>query len=85
MEGDQLDGSKTSLFGDNRIISGVEIDKIGNRTTYWMFENHPRSLPSKKRSISRRVTRALLPPCWTSQNCLETLPETGSLKISTAN
>src|SRR5690242_1036059 len=44
MEGDQLDGSRVSLNGDNRIINGVEFNIIGKRTAYWMFENHPGSL-----------------------------------------
>lgn len=44
MEGDQLDGSRVAMNGDNRIINGVEFNIIGKRTAYWMFENHPGSL-----------------------------------------
>lgn len=44
MESDQLDGSKVSMNGNNRIINGVEVNIIGRRTAYWMFEDHPGSL-----------------------------------------
>lgn len=41
-EGDYLDHAKTGLADNgNRIIQGVEFNFFGQRTAYWMFQDHP--------------------------------------------
>jgi lambda family phage portal protein len=42
LEGDFLDQTVNRLLDDGgRIVSGVEIDKDGNRVGYWIYNNHP--------------------------------------------
>lgn len=42
LESDFLDTSKTAkLNSGNKIIQGVEFDKIGRRVAYWLFPEHP--------------------------------------------
>ncbi|WP_336801710.1 phage portal protein [Kaistia sp. MMO-174] len=42
LEADLLDASRTSLYQDGtEVIQGVEFDKIGRRSKYWLFTQHP--------------------------------------------
>lgn len=42
LEPDFLDLTKTGvLSGGNRVIQGVEFDKLGRRAAYWLFREHP--------------------------------------------
>jgi capsid protein len=42
MEGAQLDGSKTyRLNNGGKIVQGVQFDAAGDRTAYWLFDEHP--------------------------------------------
>lgn len=47
-ESEQLDISKIGTIDingtTNRIINGVEVDQIGRRRAYWLFQDHPGSL-----------------------------------------
>lgn len=53
MEGDYLDQSKLEERADgSRIVQGVEFDRDGDRSAYWLFDKHPggQSLLSSYRS-----------------------------------
>jgi lambda family phage portal protein len=58
LEPDFLDHSRVALSSQSGgpIIQGVEFDKLGRRTAYWLFEQHPgsgrNSSPSKRVSAS---------------------------------
>lgn len=43
LEADLLDSSRTNQDsrGTNRIIQGIEFDAIGQRSAYWLFQDHP--------------------------------------------
>ena len=63
LEADYLDSSKFGpLSNGNYAIAGVEIDRLGRRQAYWMFDQHPgeslmlpRSLQSKRFEASEIV------------------------------
>jgi lambda family phage portal protein len=44
LEPDYLDHNKTQSLDTGTIIEGVQFDKIGRRSNYWLFGNHPGSL-----------------------------------------
>ena len=42
LEEDYLDGSKDGVLRNGRrIVGGIEFDRLGNRTGYWMLKEHP--------------------------------------------
>lgn len=41
LEADHIDSGKTETRGDSTIIQGVEFDRDGRRTAYWLFDHHP--------------------------------------------
>jgi lambda family phage portal protein len=41
LEPDYLDANRNGYFTDGTYISGIQFDKIGNRTAYWLFPSHP--------------------------------------------
>lgn len=56
LEPDFLDTSKDNAGNQgNKIIQGVEFDKLGRRVGYWLFEDHPGSSVVGTSPVSRRV------------------------------
>lgn len=42
LEADHIAGGEIgTMKGDNEVISGVEVDKIGRRVAYWLYRTHP--------------------------------------------
>ena len=41
LEADYLDSLKFGREGDNYVIGGVEIDRLGRKVAYWLFPQHP--------------------------------------------
>lgn len=41
LEGDYLDHRKFEKLDDGRIVMGVEMNPLGRRRAYWMFQEHP--------------------------------------------
>ena len=58
LEGDYIDSTRfgPSSVGGNYIIAGVEIDALGRRVAYWLYDRHPGEvLPMPKNWLSQRV------------------------------
>ncbi len=41
LEVDYLDSTRNGLFQGGSYISGIQFDRIGNRTAYWLYPQHP--------------------------------------------
>jgi lambda family phage portal protein len=41
LEPDHLDASRNGVFDKGTYMSGIELDKLGNRQRYWLFPEHP--------------------------------------------
>lgn len=41
LEPDFIDASKWGASGENMIVSGIEINRSGQRAAYWLFDSHP--------------------------------------------
>lgn len=54
IEGSQLDMSRTVRLDRGRIIQGVELDESGDRTGYWIFDEHPNDLMPVMTTQSQR-------------------------------
>jgi lambda family phage portal protein len=66
LEPDFLDHSRTLQTSDSGgpIIQGVEFDKLGRRTAYWLFPQHPgsgRNMSTSKRIPASEVIHVYLP------------------------
>ncbi|KZL21953.1 phage portal protein [Pseudovibrio sp. Ad37] len=57
-EADHLDTSRLSEAKDNSIRQGIEYDKAGRRTAYWMFPDHPGDTTS---AFTRRLESIRIP------------------------
>jgi len=55
LEADFLDEAKSGTNGNNLIIQGVEFGPLGNRTAYWLFDEHPGASTGMRTMVSRRV------------------------------
>lgn len=59
IEPDHLDTLKTEeVEGGNRIIQGVEFDRIGRRVAYWLFPEHPGDITTWRSVQSKRIPAA---------------------------
>lgn len=57
LEADFLDSSKTGETDTGFCIAGVQFNKTGQRTGYWLFDRHPGEVPS----LARALTSKLIP------------------------
>lgn len=56
LEADLLDtGKQQTLPNGGEIIQGVELDAIGRRVAYWLFDRHPGGLSLATSPVSRRI------------------------------
>lgn len=58
LEADFLDTAKDGLVNADTggtIIQGVEFDKLGRRSAYWLFEEHPGATRLRNTFVSKRV------------------------------
>lgn len=56
LEADLIDtGKQQSLPNGGEIIQGVELDAIGRRVAYWLFDKHPGGLGQLVSPMSRRI------------------------------
>lgn len=57
LEPDFLDSSRdtTQLANGGEIIQGVELDAIGRRVAYWLFDRHPGGVGRLVSPVSRRI------------------------------
>jgi len=55
MEGAQLDMSKTYRLTNGKIVQGVQFDAAGDRTGYWLFDEHPNDVVLGQSLASRLV------------------------------
>jgi lambda family phage portal protein len=62
LEPDYIDSAKFEAFGDNYIIAGVEIDRLGRRQAMWLFDQHPGEIttPWHRNYTSQRVAMSEL-------------------------
>ena len=59
LEPDFLDSSKDGPLGNgNTCYQGVELDALGRRVAYWLFDDHPGDLTRMRSLTSRRVSAA---------------------------
>ncbi|WP_457425657.1 phage portal protein [Roseateles sp. P5_E7] len=58
LEPDHLDHGKTSIDGDFVNIAGVQFNKLGARTGYWLFSDHPGEVASAARSLQSKLVPA---------------------------
>jgi len=58
LEPDYLDDSKTYQFEGGFCIAGVQFNKIGQRTGYWMFEQHPGEVANLAKSMTSKLVPA---------------------------
>jgi lambda family phage portal protein len=63
LEADFIDGTKFGPVGENLIIGGVEVDKLGRRVAYWLWDQHPGEagfLPRGLKSVRVEASEIIL-------------------------
>jgi lambda family phage portal protein len=55
LEADHLDASYYDIKNNNEVRMGIEIDKLGRRLAYWIWNEHPGELLSFRVASSQRV------------------------------
>lgn len=55
LEGDYLDITKTEQANGVRIVQGVEFDRDGERSAYWLFDEHPGDVIFSTSRVSKAV------------------------------
>jgi lambda family phage portal protein len=58
LEPDHLDHTKTGVDGDFVDIMGVRFDRLGARTGYWLFADHPGELALAARALQSKLVPA---------------------------
>jgi lambda family phage portal protein len=58
LEPDYLDSSKTGVVDGNLVIGGVAFDRLGRRTGYWLFPEHPGEIAGLPRGLQSRFVPA---------------------------
>jgi len=58
LEPDHLDHTRTGIEGDFVNIMGVRFDKLGRRTGYWLFPEHPGELALAARHLQSQLVPA---------------------------
>jgi lambda family phage portal protein len=58
LEADYLDSSKTFQFDGGFVIAGVQFNLIGERTGYWLFDQHPGEVANLAKSMTSKLVPA---------------------------
>lgn len=58
LEADFLDSSRTGLIDGGFCVAGVQFDRIGRRTGYWLFDQHPGDIVRLSTSVQSRFVPA---------------------------
>ncbi|MET3431441.1 lambda family phage portal protein [Herbaspirillum seropedicae] len=58
LEGDYLDSSKTLQFEGGFCIAGVQFNLLGQRTGYWLFDQHPGEVANLAKSMTSKFVPA---------------------------
>src|SRR5450830_1121817 len=58
LESDYLDSSKTFQFDGGFAIAGVQFNLIGERTGYWLFDQHPGEVANLAKSMTSKLVPA---------------------------